>query len=468
MNLRSAIIAWCLLMTCVLCAQEQDFIIVDGYEITGNKKTKEAVILREIPFKTGDTIYLENLVQTLVEGQQQLMNTGLFVAADITYAQWEASTKRVTFNVALKETWYIYPIPIFDLADRNFNVWWKEQNRSLQRINIGMKFRHKNFTGWRDALSVQFKYGYTQSYRVRYNKPYINKKRTLGISSTINHALNRELAYITINNKQEFHRNDSRFIRKRWQVEQKLNWRPAYYARHELGLGYYSNWIDSTIVENLNPDYFSNGTNAQKFFRLSYKFSYDRRDNRDYPWKGYNLGFSVEKYGLGLFNEINAMPVYAHVAKYWPVKERWSFALGLKAKYSLIREQQSYTENKAIGHGSHEMTGYQLYVVDGLDLALLQSNIRFEIWRSDITFGKLIFLEAFKYMPFRVNAIVSNDFGIVNSPYKTPMNELNESMIWGGGLGIDLVLYYDYVFRMQYSYNQFGDTGFFIDFKIGL
>ena len=31
----------------------------------------------------------------------------------------------------LLENWYIFPIPKFELADRNFNVWWKEQKIRL-------------------------------------------------------------------------------------------------------------------------------------------------------------------------------------------------------------------------------------------------------------------------------------------------------------------------------------------------
>ena len=183
---------------CCLCdclSAQPDWITVDDIAVEGYRRTKRAVIMRELPFAHGDTIALAQLPDKIREAERQLMNTGLFNSAEITYADWEGETHKVDLKITVTETWYLYPVPIFELADRNFNVWWREQGRSLDRVNIGLEFSHYNFTGWRDKFEVGFKYGYTRSYAIEYNQPYINRSGTLGLSGKIKFSRNRELNY---------------------------------------------------------------------------------------------------------------------------------------------------------------------------------------------------------------------------------------------------------------------------------
>ena len=49
----------------------------------------------------------------------------------------------VDVMVDVKERWYIFPLPIFELADRNFNEWWK--TRDFSRTNYGLSVVQNNF-----------------------------------------------------------------------------------------------------------------------------------------------------------------------------------------------------------------------------------------------------------------------------------------------------------------------------------
>src|SRR5690349_16679731 len=51
---------------------------VGEIEIKGNTKTKDYIIFRELPFKTGDSVNLAQLVNGFEVSRQQLMNTRLF------------------------------------------------------------------------------------------------------------------------------------------------------------------------------------------------------------------------------------------------------------------------------------------------------------------------------------------------------------------------------------------------------
>jgi hypothetical protein len=457
------------MLGCCFYGQAQEaFIVVKTIEITGNKKTRTGVLLRELPFAPGDTILLDLLVDKIDEAERQLMNTGLFVSTDITYADWEGSTGLVSFLVTVAESWYIYPLPTFELADRNFNVWWRDQERSLQRVNIGMNFEHENFTGWRDELDIGFEYGYTRSYRLSYDFPYLNRRKTIGLWTNVEWGRRREVNYATEENKQAFFQDDDRFLQRQVKVETDLSWRPALYSTHTLSMGFYRDWVDAQIVEELNANYFPTGRNEQRYFRMAYVYQQDLRDNRDYPWKGYNWGGMLAKDGLGILGDRNALTLELYGERYFSPHPRWSLGLGARVKYSLIRSLQPYQNNRALGFGRSRVIGYELFLVDGLDMTLFRSNVRFEVLRGQIEFGKWVFLEAFRQLPFRLNLSLGYDLAYVNSPFNTGNNPLNNRWLSGVAPGLDLILYYDYAFRIQYSYNDQGNGSVVLGFRLGI
>ncbi|KYP13795.1 POTRA domain-containing protein [Flavihumibacter sp. CACIAM 22H1] len=49
--------------------------MIDKIYINGNKKTKDFIIKRELPFKEGDSVALNQLVAQFRLGKQQLVNT---------------------------------------------------------------------------------------------------------------------------------------------------------------------------------------------------------------------------------------------------------------------------------------------------------------------------------------------------------------------------------------------------------
>ena len=167
---------------CIAVAQ-MDYVYIDSISVQGNKKTKKSIILREMLVGEGDTTSLAELSALMDRSEELIMNTGLFNLAEISFKAWEGSTNKVHLLVSVEETWYLYPVPIFELADRNFNVWWVEQGRSLQRLNFGMEFAHLNFSGKKDRLKISAKYGYTRKYALSYSLPFFNKAQTLGLSA---------------------------------------------------------------------------------------------------------------------------------------------------------------------------------------------------------------------------------------------------------------------------------------------
>jgi len=140
--------------------------------ITGNKRTKQMIVNRELPFQAGTMIAKHDLERESLLAKRQLMNTSLFVDVQVIPVQKDSV---VDMQVQLKERWYLFPLPYFKLIDRNFNQWWVDQHRSLDRVNYGVKFIQNNVSGRNDNLDIWLITGYTQQITLRYDLPFIDK-----------------------------------------------------------------------------------------------------------------------------------------------------------------------------------------------------------------------------------------------------------------------------------------------------
>ncbi|PPK85505.1 surface antigen-like protein [Neolewinella xylanilytica] len=443
-----------------------DSVYIDEVLLIGHKKTRPRVIFREMTFGRGQQIAREELSLEIDRSYNNLMNTGLFASVDIAYDTASAEMGSTVILVNMRESWYIYPVPEFELADRNFNVWWNEQERSLDRVNIGGKLTHYNVTGQRDRLKVGFTTGYTRSMEASYGFPYLNKAGSIGMSVGFSYQRRREQNYLTRNNRQEFYSDPNTFVYRRSSAQVSVSYRRKIYLSHSFGIGWQESQIADTIAELLNPEFYGDGRQSQRYFRISYDMSNDRRDIRNYPWKGTLLRAGISKDGLGIYGERDGLEVHADYQKFIPFWKHYSFNYALAGKYSLIRTQQPFLENRAIGFGSNGLIGYQFYVVDGLDMMIWRLGLRRELFKTKLDLGKLVFIDAFRYVPIRMAVSLQFNQGFANAPFVDDSNRLNNNLLTGFGAGLDVILYYDMVGGVQYNRNHLGEDGVYLNLNM--
>ena len=87
--------------------------------IKGNKKTKDYIILRELNFNVGDSILMREMEERIQKARDQVYNTTLFI--EVKVAPEIINSCDFDIKVTVKEKWYIFPIPWFQLSDRSFN-----------------------------------------------------------------------------------------------------------------------------------------------------------------------------------------------------------------------------------------------------------------------------------------------------------------------------------------------------------
>ncbi len=441
--------------------------IIRDFIFEGNRKTKAQVLTREFTIGIGDTIPLSELAIKLEENRLRLLNTNMFNDVKINVKNWTFDDK-VSIVISIVERWYFYPIPIFELADRDFNVWWKEQNHDIRRSNYGIRLTHSNFTGRRDPLTALIQFGYTPKFSLSYSFPYLDKKQTTGAFVDYLYSTNREIGYTTINNRVVFYKKSLKSIFTRLSYSGGITYAPGLFDKHVLSFGYSKQTLDTSVTATLNRDYFLDSRTVQAYSWLSYNYSNDTRDFKPYPMKGHLMSVNVHK--AGLFKEDNAhtLNVSARWSQYFKLTKKLSIETIARGKTTLNRQTQPYNFQRAIGYGGDYLRGYELFVVDGYDFGMLKNSLRLQLIDKDYDLSRYIknkLLKGWEILPIKMFLSGNFDIGYSYTPQYKPTNDFNNRLLYGGGIGLDFLAYHGMLWQFEYSFNHTGQGGFYLHYQ---
>lgn len=441
-------------------ASDTSIVTIGDITIIGNKTTKDFIITRELTFSKGDTLTFESFNKKRIRSEENIYNTSLFNSVHLTWLKAPGGITNV--YIILKERWYIFPLPVFEIVDRNFNVWWA--TKDFSRIVYGGVLTWYNFRGRAETVSLGIRSGYTQSVNFSYSIPYINHNRRGGLSFGFAYLRNRQVPFETFYNKLAYYKDPDNFIRRFYDAALQYTYRQSLYKKHYVTADYIYGVVSDTIPA-LNPEFFSQNKSSQKYVALRYFFRNDHRDIIAYPLKGFEYDFEVVKEGLPfLKDDINFSYITFDYRNYFPLAPRLFFAAGLRGKIS-DNNHQPYFNTRALGYGIDYIRGYEYYVIDGQHFGLLKTNFKFELLPKHEVHVPFIPLEKFATIPFSFYLNLFGDAGYVVDNEYSKNNQLTNSWQYGYGAGIDFVTYYDIVWRLEYSINKFGESGFFLHFS---
>jgi len=422
--------------------------------VTGNKKTKQYIIERELPFRKGDSVYLPELVKGFEIARQQLMNTSLFLEAVVSLKAFRGY--EVDIQIDVKERWYIFPIPYVKPVDRNLQEFMK-QGIGVDRLNYGFKFQWNNFTGRNDKLKIWLITGYTKQIQFLYEQPYADKSLKHGYKvGFIYNSLN-EINYATLNNEQQF--SDSSGVNKRWYGHVDYTYRPGLRTFNAVRLGFISQEIDSQVLV-LNPKYMGT-TNKTKIFypELSYSLNYYKVDYIPFPLTGWMGEVFFLKRGIN--QDMNMWQLNGKMTKSQKIAKKTYYSWQAQGMIRLPFDQP-FVNQRMFGYSDMYLRGLEDYVVDGVASVLVRQSLRREILNFNLpTYLKS---KSYAHIPFRFYLKVFGDYGYVHNPVN-PENSLTNRNLYTAGVGIDMVTFYDIVLRLDYSFNQLGENGLFLHIK---
>ena len=431
--------------------------IVGGISIIGNKKTKAYIIERELRFKPGDTIAGKNLNELIGQSRSLVYNTTLFTLVDI-FPEFQDSTA-LHFTITVREKWYIYPAPQFQLADRNFNEWINTYNADLERVIYGAKFTHYNLSGRRDKLDIYLLNGYARNISFNYTAPYSNHSLTEGFSAAASYTQNREIPYKTTSNNKLALVKSGKFVRENFSVAGTYIKRTGHYWRQTFGIAYTFNTVADTILSaSYNPDYFNGDRSYQNFPDLFYTVQYLNVDNNAYPLKGKVGKLGIHKRGFEFSGGINALILDGIYARYFDHGKGWYSGISLMARVT-APFKQAYINQKAFGFSEYYLRGLENYVIDGPASGLVKATLKKHLltFKLPVPFR----WNVLPYIPFSFYAKIYGDAGYAYQ--RDQLNTmLNNKLLYTGGFGLDILTLYDINFRIEYSFNQLNENGLFL------
>jgi outer membrane protein assembly factor BamA len=420
--------------------------------ISGKHKTKDNIILRELSVKEDDCIANTSIAEKLEQNRLRLMNLRLFNDVKITWTP--VSDDTFTMDIFLLDRFPIMPDPNFEFADRNFNVWWTEQNHDLKRINLGLTLNHNNFRGNRETVGVTAQIGYTQKVGLSYARPFADKNQKHGFGASVFGLQNREIAYITTGNKLKFLRSFDNFMQRRFDGSIWYTFRPQYASTHLVQLSFHHYWISDTIAY-LNPEYLGEGRTQEDVLRLTYRYEYNGVDNWNYPLKG-NRFVGIAEHKIALLSGKAQSSISLHYDHYLNPWKKWYASFIFRGRVS-AGQRQPYIFRQNLGYDYDYVRGYEYYVIDGSCFGIIRANFKRELLNIRINLP----IRFFEVIPLRIYGKVYGDFGAGYNKYPVEDN-LNNRALYSAGVGLDIITFYDIKLRVEYTVNHLNEKGLYL------
>lgn len=464
--------------------EPDSLIVVQHVNLSGNVRTRDRIVMRELEIHPGDTIRVADLPGKLTWDERKLNNTNLFITVRVTARQTtrlrpapfnkppqerpvtprKGDPTPVEIDVVMKERWYVLAYPVFDLADRNFNEWWYDRGRSFRRVIYGARLDYRNVSGNNDRLGVVTELGFLNRFSVTYQRPYIDRAQRFGLRLDALYQTNKEIPYRSRFDKLVFVRSEE-LLRTRAFVGASLTRRDGFYQFQSLGVRYVRNQIADTIAR-LNPAFYGDGRTRQHYWLLSYGYRYDRRDNVAYPLRGTYVTGDAFWYGLLPSNNLRQVELVASVARFWPIGPekggRWFASSGVRGQVILPR-RQPYNDLRGLGYNQEVVRGYELYIIDGQHFGLWKNSLRFQLFNT-VKQLSWVKVKQFNTLPIAAYLTGFADAGYVNSSIAQQFeSRLANRLLVGTGLSVDIVTFYNLVGRFSATVNGQGQRGFYFN-----
>jgi outer membrane protein assembly factor BamA len=427
------------------------FTVLD-FEIEGNKKTREKVIMRELPFEEGASYTLAQLVERCKGARDRLMNTGLFLEVVVGVASTSGNEARIL--VSVKERWYFIPNPFVDVVGLSYKK-WVDAGMPLANIKYGLKLKHKNFSGLNDKLSFSYTNGYFKDISLVYDGLPLDYDLKWYFNFSFAMGQQRDVTYRTDFNKTVGMHDDKRFLYNYTHVTASATWRPAIKTRHQFGIAWHDESFADTI-SRLNKSYL-NEENRVKYPEFFYNVSYQDLDFIPYPTKGLTAEAGLTKKGFRA--PVNLWQMSARASWYLPLTPK-SFVNFRATGLLKVPFHQPYPMQQFVGYNEMFLQGYESYTIDGVAGGFAKASIHRRI--LDHKFGMRIKkLPQLASIPVKIYAKAFGNAGYIYNEDRGN-NFLNNTLLRSAGVGLDIVLFYDFTFHLEWTLNGNNRNGLYL------
>lgn len=397
--------------------------------IEGNKTTKSYVILRDLPFKSGDTV----TTRELQYGQERIYNTGLFTK--VLFQPEPVSKSEVNLLIYVEERWYIWPYPVIGFRDRDLN-----------RLYLGAGIADLNFQGRDEYIAGLFALGYDPFGEVKFTDPFFGPDKQYTLSLDASYAHGRSGGVQPASASGQF---DDTFGNAHVEIGRRF----GIYSSLKLGAAY--NYI-ARNADTTNLVLSPTGKDIYPSLKLSY--SYDSRNLRSFATSGEFLYVAIEKYGLGE-SLVNFGRFSIDARDYIPLSGMFTLA---------ARVHANLAEGPRIPPYNHVFFGYYerirgMFNTISEGESMVGANVEIRI--------PIIKRMEIPIPDFPLRQYISNQIGLYWSFFfdtgETTSKRLHivpDRALYGYGGGLSLLLPYDAVIQADYARGSDKLWQFILDF----
>lgn len=428
---------------------------INSIQISGNSVTQDNIILRELEFQVNDSLSPAELFKKITNSKNNLHNTLLFNFVDVRY-------RIVGFDVSvfieLTERWYIWPIPILEIAERNLPTWLEDPN--VEELNYGAYLNWNNFRGRKELLQLKARFGYKEQFKLMYSKPNLGKAQKHGVEFALSQFRQHEVQIKNEMNLPVYFSNHKRYIYKNLSVLGAYKYRPKLYANHQILFSYNS---VSFGDDSLRLEFTGSEEDKLAWFGFEYKFEYDKRDFKIYPLHGYLFRAEFLKRGLGIIPDYSVTKSCIHLtgSVNYEIMPRIYFENA--AKFRITKDEDlPGLYSHALGYTTY-LRGFEYYTIDGNAYAISINNLKYNLIPTRKFNFSVLPWEQLSKMHIALYSSIFFDIAYVEGKYyNISGNTLPNKLLYSTGLGIDLVSYYDQVYRLEFTLNSLGEKGVFL------
>jgi outer membrane protein assembly factor BamA len=419
----------------------------------GNTSTREMVLRAELDFREGDTLTAATLGRRLEANRRRLFNLQLFHQVLL---QTVCREGELTVLYSVQERWYIFPIPIFSLADRNFRSWLDRPDR-WRRVDYGVHVVHRNFRGRNEQLLGNLQLGFNRKYELFYEAPGFGRRRRLGFGAGYSYYRSRALDFATQNDRLRNLRQQTEFPIERQYATAGIRWRRTVQHLTALDVSYHREQVSDSILY-YNPRYFLSGP-RREYLEIGLVSTLNQRNTFAYPLTGQyaQVGFTYRKFTAS--GSPSIFTARGRYARYLALGGPFYYSVGATGQLRFARAL-AYPDSRAFGYETL-VRGYDAYVIEGRFLGLLQQGLTYRL----LDMGKLQLAglpsSRFNTIPLVFYLNTFADAGYVRQPSVHPGNRLPNRLLASAGVALHLVTYYDWVLTLEYTRNREQQGGFF-------
>lgn len=446
----------------------KQYVCVTNICISGNNITKNNVILRELPFKLGDTIGIDKMERSLKMARNNLLNLSLFNYVSISESvneekpeNFDTIINNIEVSIIVEERWYIWPLISFTFEDRNLSSWLKEADGDKITVDAGIILY--NAWGLNHNLMASYKFGYQKGFSIKYDNFAIGNSKKHIVSFGLYGQFSKTENFISLFNSPVYSRSDDEYIVNKFSAKISYSYRPKIRNIQSFVLNFENTRISGTILK-LNPKYWGNKDTVRMGIGFNYMYSSDQRDNKQYPLEGYFIQGEFRGYTNHDLS-VRYGQIRTNLQYYYPLTKKWNVSTNLSAGISK-KNIEAYIFDKAIGYDNVYLRGYEYYVNDGQHYITFNSTIKYNILPTVVTvINFLPFLPKFNKIHFTIYGKAFFDMGYSYHAYPQFSNFMNNKFLCSGGIGLDIISYYDINLSIDYSFNQLKEHGFFFTIK---